>query len=314
MAVNDPAARLQRLIDAVEPGLRRAVLRALLASREGATLEGLAELVQSGRFGDLVEEAARSGALASSEAFAVAYVRAGQDAVRFLSNALDVSVGFDQVNERAVAAMRGERLELIREFTGEQRLATRDALSAGIRRGDNPVQQARNFRNSIGLTKRQQAAVDRYRDLLENGSTEALRRKLRDRRFDATVRAAAKGGTPLTSEQIDRMVERYAERSLRFRSETIARTEALRAVNGGNHEAYLQAIGEGHVDPDRLSRRWVSASDSRVRHSHVRLNGLVRRIDETFPGDEGPLRFPGDPDAPGSETIRCRCTLSSRID
>ena len=59
-----------------------------------------------------------------------------------LSEALEVVVGFDQVNERAVEHMQSSRLRMIREFTAEQRLATRVALEDGIARRVNPVEMA----------------------------------------------------------------------------------------------------------------------------------------------------------------------------
>jgi len=210
--------------------------------------------------------------------------------------------------------MQQERLRLIRNFTADQREATRSALTDGIRRGLNPRDQARMFRDSIGLTGRQQAAVNNYRRLLEEGNSEALQRQLRDRRFDPTVRRAIRTGEPLTTAQIDRMVSRYSDRMRSYRATVIARTEALRAVHQGTEELYRQAIDEGHLNSDQLMRTWHDADDRRVRASHNRLDGLERRIGDTFPGDEGPLRFPGDPEAPAAETVQCRCVLSTRID
>ena len=76
--------------------------------------------------------------------------------------------------------------------------------------------------------KGQQIAAINYRRLLENNSAEALRRQARDKRFDQSVRRAIENKTPLRAEQIDRMVARYADRLVKQRAATIARTEALR--------------------------------------------------------------------------------------
>jgi hypothetical protein len=276
-------------------------------------LEVLAELIANGQFEEAIETAAAVGSIRLADGQAAVYTLAGTEGAKFLTDILEVVVGFDQVNERAVSIMQRERLRLIREFSAGQREATRAALTDGIRRGLNPIEQARNFRGSIGLTANQQRAVERYRQLLDAGNIEALSRELRDKRFDGTVRRASRTNTPLTGEQINRMVDRYKEKMLAFRAKTIARTEALRAVHAGNHEAYLQAIDSGAIDANQLQRKWITAGDERVRGSHGSLSGTIRSIDDTFPSFGGPLRFPGDPAGPAAETIQCRCSLSTRI-
>ncbi|KFH18427.1 hypothetical protein ELZ19_06725 [Brucella abortus] len=313
LPATDPAARLIRLIGRAESRMRTALVNALLATRDQTSLAELARLIEAGRFQEAIDRAAMAGAIRVAEQYASVFVLAGQEGAEFLSDVLRIVVGFDQVNERAVAHMQRERLRLIREFTAEQRRATRAALVDGITRGLNPRDQARAFRQSIGLTERQQLAVQRYRSLLESGSSEALSRQLRDRRFDRTVARAARTGEPLTRAQVDRMVERYSDRYLRYRSEVIARTEALRAVHAGNDEMYRQAVESGHVAQEQLQRTWVTARDERVRHSHSALGGQTRGLDEVWEAAGGVLRYPGDPEAPASETVQCRCALATRI-
>lgn len=313
LPAEDTEERLLALISRAEPRIRLALTNAIVAARTQSTLTELAELIEAGRLDEAVTAASRAGVLRLADETAAVFTVAGRGAAEFLSDALEVTVGFDQVNFRAVRTMQEDRLRLIREFTAEQRNATRSAIVDGIRRGLNPVDQARNFRGSIGLTAKQQSAVENFRRLLEEDSSEALTRRLRDRRFDSTIRSARRKGVPLTPEQVDRMVERYRERAVAFRSRTIARTEALRAVHAGNDEGFRQAIDEGNIDADQLVRTWVTARDERVRGSHRGLNGLERGLDETFPGLTGRLRFPGDPSAPASETVQCRCALSTRV-
>lgn len=310
----DPAVRLTRLIDSAEPQLRRALLNAIIAIKGSTTLPELAALIQAGRLDEAVALASRVGAVRLAEEYAAVFTLAGRESAKFLTDVLDVVVDFDQVNVRAVRIMQSERLRLIREFIAEQRLATRAAMVDGIRRGLNPIEQARAFRQSIGLTSKQQLSVQRFRSLLESGSSEALTRRLRDKRFDPTIRRSIRNKEPLSSGQVDRMVDRYNQRFVRFRANTIARTEALRAVHAGNDEGYHQAIEQGAVNADQLQRQWNDSSDGRVRSSHVHLDGMLRGIDETFPGRDGALLFPGDANAPASETVQCRCVLSTRID
>lgn len=316
LPAEDSAARLFELVARSEVRLRNALYNAITAATEqvGGTLEELARLIELGQFDEALEFAARSGAVALADEQAAVYANSGRASAGVISNALEVTVGFNVTNERAVQHLRTERFRLIREFTAEQRASTRQALVQGTQQGLNPVEQARNFRESVGLTRRQQRAVANYRRALIEGDAIALERRLRDRRFDSTVRQAVSGDKPLTSRQVDSMVDRYRSRYIRYRSEVIGRTEALRAVHTANHEAYTQAIEEGHLDKDQLVRTWIAVPDERTRDSHsVTLDGQERGPDEAFEGDFGDMMFPGDPMAPPEETVQCRCAVTTRM-
>ena len=313
----DTEDRLLRLVADAEPHLRIAAIKAILAARDApGTLEELSVLLEQGRIEEAVQAVGLVGAIRIADEYAAAYIAAGQRGTVFLEDALHVVIGFDQVHWRAVNHMQGERLRFIREFTDGQRDATRVALVDGIERGLNPIEQARNFRASVGLTARQQAAVLNYRRLLERageGDTEALTRELRDRRFDPTVRRAAASREPLSQAQIDRMVERYRERYIKYRAEVIGRTEALRAVHAGNDEAYRQAIDGGAIGMDEIQRTWITKRDERRRPTHRLAEGQVRGINEPFIVGGAQLRYPGDSRAPARETVQCRCSLRTRL-
>jgi hypothetical protein len=63
-----------------------------------------------------------------------------------------------------------------------------------------------------------------------------------------------------------------------------------------------------------VSKVWRTRKDVRVRVTHGHLEGIVVPIGGVFltlSGSE--LRYPGDPDAPLSETAGCRCRLGYRI-
>lgn len=300
---NDPASRLEALLDNLEPQFSREFIRLINTVRDNIDLDEISRLVEAGRIQEAVDEV--TAAMSRfSDIVITAVVASGQDTAEFLEEALSVFVSFDQTNTRAVNEMRDSRLRLIREITASQRDAIRETLVDGIRRGINPRQQAREFRNSIGLTQRQIQAVNSYRRALESGSLAALRRQLRDRRFDGAIRRSIRDREPLTQEHIDRFVQRYSERLLAFRANTIARTEALRAVHQGSALMYQQAVEAGTLDADRLLRTWITAGDARVRDSHNGMNGQTQPgLPEANPfiSDAGnQLRYPGDINAPGS--------------
>ena len=300
-----------------EAQFRTALLNAWTASasRGGILSERVEAALRAERWEDALDIAARAGAIRISDQYAAVYTASGQHMAEGLSDVLDFTVDFDRVNDRAVSHMQQERLRLIREFAAEQRMATRAALEDGIRQGVNPRAQARRFRESIGLTRRQvQSTINfrRYLDQASLGDTTALHRELRDRRFDRTVQRAIRTGEPLSPEQINRMQTRYRERYLRYRSEVIARTESMRAVNTGQDEAIQQAIEDPEVPVGRedMRKTWIATRDDRVRDSHAALNGVTLKMDELFEGRFGMLRYPHDPGAPAAETIMCRCALA----
>lgn len=310
----DAAGRLERLLAGFEPRFRKEFLEMVAGIKSVSTLKALTTLLTEGRIEEALSVIDRAGArlgALSSETYTVTG-RSTAGAIRRATG--EIVVDFDTVNARAVREMQENQLRLIREFGEQQRRATREALTDGIRRGANPREQARAFRQSIGLTQKQTQAVNNYRNLLENLDRGALQRKLRDGRFDGAVRRAIREGKPLTKTQVDRMVGRYAERSLKHRSEVIARTESLRSVHQGNREMFRQAIDNGVLASDQLVQIWNTAADERVRSSHATMNGQERPMDVPFTSGAGnSLAHPGDPDAPGSETIQCRCVVATRI-
>lgn len=89
------------------------------------------------------------------------------------------------------------------------------------------------------------------------------------------------------------------------RSERIAQTEANRAWNAG-----VQAAAEALSGPARpLVKQWRTMDDDRVRRDHRDANGQLRLLDEAFDVGGFSMRYPGDPTAPASLVINCRCRM-----
>lgn len=81
-----------------------------------------------------------------------------------------------------------------------------------------------------------------------------------------------------------------------------ARTAMTSAHSLGKLKGYERAAGMG-ID---VEKQWLAALDSRTRGSHRHLDGEVVKLDAEFSNG---LKYPGDPDGPGSEVYNCRCTL-----
>lgn len=306
--------RISTILDSVQPRFRRSFLLMLERIRGNLGPDGLAKLAAEGMGGKAAEQYERAAELFAREATKV-YLMGAEEAEAFVRTALDVVIGFDQFSERAVAFVRENEFRMIREFVDDQRATVRRVVQDGIARGVNPIEQAREIRDSIGLTERQERSVANYRRTLEQSSSSALERELRDRRFDPSVRRAIDSGTPLTAAQIDRMVDRYRERKLKARAETIARTESIRALNAGMDEAFTQILGRANVPNEAVVRYWNdSGDDGRTRPAHLNMQVREVPVGEPFIDGNGvPVRFPGDPDAPPETTTNCRCRLSVRI-
>ena len=201
----------------------------------------------------------------------------------------------------------------IREITETTVNAIRQTISREEQAGVNPRTTARHFRENIGLTMRQEQAVSNYRTALENLDRNALDRVLRDKRFDSTVLNAISNDKPMSRDKIEMLVQRYRERSIKSRSETIARTEQLASVAVGQRQSMLQALNAGKLSP-RLRRFWEYTHDSRTRHWHKdvpRLNPEGVTIDEKYltqpPGRIEYVNMPKDPESSASNRVNCRC-------
>lgn len=321
MDIQDTKERIDALLAQHERRIGAVFRAAIQNVTEPLDLDRIADLIQKGQLEEALlipqQIAAQLGVAAQT-----AFIGAGLSTASWLTSSGLGAILFDQVNERAVGAMRNNTLRLVNEFTAEQRRATKVALLDGIERGLNPREQARAFRSSIGLTERQMRAVLNYRRALERvgregvprgEQAEALKRALRDARSDRSVKRAMRQMIPLPADQIDNMVERYRKRYIKYRSEVIARTEALRSVNEGVEEAFRQGVEQGSWELTDLERTWDSSGDARVRNSHRYLNGQKKPFGEPWRTSNGVIRYPGDPNAPASETVQCRCVLLTRV-
>jgi uncharacterized protein with gpF-like domain len=85
------------------------------------------------------------------------------------------------------------------------------------------------------------------------------------------------------------------------RAALIAGTETVSALNYGKKSGF-DATGQ-------KSQMWVTRRDQRVRHTHARADGQISET--TFEVGGYKLKYPGDPDAPAKERVRCRCTLTA---
>jgi hypothetical protein len=313
--------QLLAIADKYEARIRRRLIDAIGNLRDEASLRRLAEAFQSGS-----QEAIMSAAKISdmnvalgpvTDAHFGAHVEVGLATARTYSSKLNFR--FDATHDAIVRSARRNAYDLITRITSQTRDAVRNAISHAVDESMNPRQAARSIRGVIGLTVRDEQALTNYRrGLRERDFSAALSRNLGPRLEGQSERVMSQDGR-IGASTLDDLTEKYRDRLVRARAETIARTEGMRAVNTGVRAAWEQAFSDNpSLDPKLARRYWIATDDERTRESHREipdLNADGVGLDEPFRlPDGGTIMFPHDPDAPASETINCRCTVYVRYD
>lgn len=279
---------VQRKAATLSPEAARALLAAYQTLRESLSDAALTDLIASGRWAEIVDEATLDRALRPFRERLVLAVDRGVRAA-----AIDVS--FDVLNPRVIDAVRALDSRVINALKADIRETVRAHVENGLRDGVPPRTIARALRPLIGLAPNQAEYVQNYRAELEAGSKAALERRMRNMRYDKATAA----GT-LTPAQIDRAVTAYEKRLLAFNASTNARTMTTDSLKLGQHLAWQEAIDNGTVDKGSLNKRWVGVMDDRERPEHVLMEGETVGFEEAFSNGEY---------IPGESTWNCRCVV-----
>lgn len=301
---------IDKLVRSVENKLKRSFREMVRSIRDENSVGELAEKIARGDLGTLIE-----GVDVAVDKFATeistGYVKAGQKAARWLNERVPSSVKFNITSDDAIGWMQDAQESITRSLLAEQQEVARSVVASGRARGLSDRAIAEEVQRSIGLNREQLKHVESYRDALTNGNyANAINRQLADARSARSLRAAAQGKQALTPEKIDALVRRYTDNWIRLRSETIGLTQAQGAVHAGVEEMFVQAIEAGDVDEEQIVRVWITRNDARVRHSHKTMHGQRRSFAAPFKSGKGNLlQYPGDPSAPASEVVHCRCLL-----
>lgn len=306
---------MEELLDLVEKHLGKQWIEITDWLREHNQLEDIEERLRAHDY-----EAAIKGVEDAALRFAAethaAFVLSAQRNTEWLDGKVDSLVRFDVQNEHAVAAAKTNQFEWVTGWTQEVRETVQQILVRGREKGTNPLDLARDIRDSIGLTPQQEAAVASYREALEQQDwSNALGRELSNGHSDRTIAAARDAGRALTKAQIDTAVARYRDNMQTSRAETISRTESLRAIHEGQQEGFRQAIARGDVDADELIHEWHHALVGRFsRPDHVKMDGVQVQFGQDFELPDGVrMKFPGDPRGGAKHNANCRCTRSTTL-
>lgn len=222
---------------------------------------------------------------------------------------------FDTSRVASLAADGGYRAGFVREITREQQRVITQIINRGFVEGLTRTQVARLLRESVGLTATQEKWVWNYKQQLRELDPALFDRQLRDKRSDKRIQRLIEEGGELDTISIDRLTERYRQRMIQYRAQTIARTESLRAVRMAEYEALVEIDDMGILNP-LVRRFWVTCMDERVRRTHTQIPGMNpngRGMQEPFETPLGLLRYPCDPNGLAQNVINCRCRVEYRL-
>jgi hypothetical protein len=240
---------------------------------------------------------------------------------------------FDARNPKVETDLREKSSALITQLMDEARENVRALLEKGIIAGANPRTTAldiigrvdpitkKRIGGVIGLTENQANWVDNINRYLKTNDPRYFKFELRDKRFDSIVKKAMESGTPLSADNVSRLTTAYKNKALKYRGETIARTETIQALNRGEWLAAEQVAENGTVPSSAVTKEWDDTGDKKVRHTHriMAINygpGKSIPIDAPFESPSGQkLMFPGDSslDADAAEIANCRCRIKTIV-
>jgi SPP1 gp7 family putative phage head morphogenesis protein len=263
-AERDALRRLQAAADSATPLVRARILKALTRLQESVSVD---EIERALRSRDVMAFYSIASTLpAYLRPALVALQNVIQAGVRTgIAQASALAIKFDLVNEHAVRAARDRAALLVTQITRETRSAIQSIVARSFADGIAPRDAARLIRPLIGLTVRQANAVlRRYEVLITNG---------------------------LSRRAAERQARAYAQRLLRYRALTIARTETISAASSGQLSAWQQLQRRGRLAPAAM-KVWIVTPDDRLCRRCRAMDGKTVPLDAQFVGAFGSASAP----------------------
>lgn len=150
--------------------------------------------------------------------------------------------------ELAVEWVQQRGMELVKRISQKAKSAVEVTLLDGMREGWSIQRMTREIRTVIGLSDRDAAALARRRRSLEDYGVGTFKRQ--------------------------KDLDRYRDRLLKRRAETIARTEVVAARNQGQLHAW-QVMQEDNELPRGVERIWIPARNERTCPICITLGNLA---------------------------------------
>jgi GNAT superfamily N-acetyltransferase len=200
-----------------------------------------------------------------------------------------IEFGLDLTDPFVIEEARRNAGALIVGVRRQTRLQVRDVITRGVEGGMSRREVERAIRGTIGMSPQQATAWENMRVAADNAVAYQNIADIPDPLERARVRRAQQyrlqGRTKLrpgmTREQADRMLDQYEQRAIRFRAETIARTETMRASNAGRWAGVDQQMRRGLL-PANMQKVWVTTPDDRTCPICRPLDGKIVDMGQGF--------------------------------
>ena len=205
----------------------------------------------------------------------LAFYEAGEAQIAQIGKLIGIGVKFDLRSPEAEAWIRNFGAQEIRYIDAATQKTIRQITLRAFQEGLTARERSKLIKQYIGLLPQHAVAVANYRQALEG----------------------------IDSALADRLEEKYRQKLLKWRADTIALSEAHAAANQGYREANAGAVRRGILSPVEWERYWMVTRDKRTCPTCESLSG--DRAD--LPGGAFERGGRGPPKHP-----RCRCTEGLR--
>jgi len=216
---------------------KKAILDSFEAVREQLSPYALRRFEASGMLSEaFVEALIRDDAFDAVQARTVANFQAsGTRWVRSLPGGA-AGVGFNILDPGMVPALQALDSAVVKSLSDLIVPTVKEVVQQGIEQGHDIQRIGRALRSTVGLSVRDAKAVFRFRKELDGTSPgPILRRRLRDARFDPTIRKM--GTKPLTAVQKNNMTAAYLRRLQAHNANVIAGTLVRDTARLAQHQA-----------------------------------------------------------------------------
>lgn len=186
-------------------------------------------------------------------------------------------LAFDLVNPRVVEWARMNSGRLVTNVSNSVREMIRTTTERAWREGIGINELTRRLEKYLPLLPQHAVAVDSYRQMLLGRGTQ---KGIANKRADE-----------------------YADRLIRWRANTVARSEVIHAADAGRLEYWRQMSDSGYIDPHYTMRQWNTAMDERTCSVCGPMDKVTILFDAQYDTANGMLDIP-------HAHPNCRCSES----
>jgi hypothetical protein len=274
------------------------MMKAFRVIAQSYSEQELARLISTGQIERVLETAFNDTQLNAAYAPVRDRIRSGvTEGVKYFSRDIPkqgtIGINFDSLSPHVIEAIRKLETKVITSQRDDIRETVRQHIERGLSEGKAPKAVAKGLRDVIGLSPHQGNIVANYEKALRGEGRNPLDYKLRDKRFDGSIKKGA-----LTESQIEKQAGAYRSRMIKHNAETNARTAMLDSQKLAQKLSWQSAIDQGIVDGSRLTKTWIGIMDAREREEHRAMEGQTVGFFARYTNGE---------DVPGESTYNCRC-------